>query len=248
MKLSNTVQVVGSSRPTRARWPLLVLALLACFALILSCRHTNKSSSNTRPRDPTVQLTDATKDILLTWVDDQGDFHVAQSIEEIKEPNRAQVRVVFANRDAEDTDQILVADLRAKRSDGTYAVKAMQRSAWDDMGAKNRKSRMEAISAPTVTPDAGLPAQELVAIIYGAEWCGACHQMAKYLKSKGIKYVEKDVDASGTIQAELQTKFARAHVPPTSSIPVTDINGHLVVGFNPSAVDAAIAAKGSQTL
>jgi len=232
----------------RARCLSLFLALLACFALLLSCRHSNKSSSSTRPREPAVQLTDATKDILLTWVDDQGDFHVAQSIEEIKEPNRAQVRVVFANRDSEDPDQILVADLRQKRADGTYAVKAMPRGAWDDIGAKNRKSRMEAISAPEPTLDAGLPAQEMVAVIYGAEWCGACHQMAKYLKSKGIKFVEKDVDASGTIQAELQAKFARAHVPPTSSIPVTDINGHLVVGFNPSAVDAAIASKGSQTL
>jgi glutaredoxin len=237
-----------NGRASRARLLVLVAALIGCVAMLMSCRHSNKSSPSTRSNEPVLQLTDTTKDILLTWVDEQGDFHVTQSIGEVKEPARAQVRVVFAERGNDTPDQVLVADLRQTRADGTYALTTMTRSAWDDIGARNRKSRMEAISAPAVLPDAGLPAQDRVAIIYGAEWCKACHETARYLKSKGVKYVEKDVDASNTIQAELQAKLARAHVPPTSSIPVTDINGHLVVGFNPAALDSAIATKGNQTL
>jgi glutaredoxin len=228
----------------RLQLRILVLALVASLAFIVSCRHSNKGSGGTRQREPAAQLTDDTKDILLTWVDDQGDFHVAQSIAEVKESARAQVRVVFANRDTDDPEQVLVADLRQKRADGTYAIRTLSRNAWDDIGAKNRKSRMEAISDPTPLPDAGLPTQEVVAVIYGAEWCGACKQTAAYLKSKGIKFIEKDVDSSNTIQAELQAKFARAHVPPTSSIPVTEINGKLIVGFNQAALDAAIGSKG----
>ncbi len=213
---------------------------------MMSCRHSNRSAPETS--EPSVQLTDSTKDVLLTWVDDQGDFHVVQSIAEVKESSRAQVRVVFANHEHDTPEQVFVADLRNKRDDGTYPVTTMSRSAWDDVGARNRKSRMEAISAPVALPDAGEPGREMVAIIYGAEWCKACRDTARYLKSKGIKYVEKDVDASGTIQAELQAKLARARVPPTSSIPVTDINGHLVVGFNPAALDSAISSTGNQTL
>jgi glutaredoxin len=239
-----------SKHGTLVRFPIrvLVLALLVSLAFIVSCRHSNKGSSGTQKSEPAAQLTDETKDVMLTWVDDQGDFHVAQSISEVKESARAQVRVVFANRETDDPEQVLVADLRQKRADGTYAIHSLSRSAWDDIGAKNRKSRMEAISVPTPVPDAGLPAQEVVAVIYGAEWCGACKQTAAYLKSKGVKFIEKDVDSSNTIQAELQAKFARAHVPPTSSIPVTEINGRLIVGFNQAAIDAAIAAKGTQTL
>ncbi len=236
------------TRLTRKRVLVLVWAVLGCVVLMMSCRHGNEGSPSARSNQPAAQLTDTTSDLLLTWVDEQGDFHVVQSIAEVKEAARAQVRVVFANRENENPDQVLVADLRQKRADGTYALTTMTRSAWDDIGAKNRKSRMEAISAPAVLPDAGLPTQELVAIIYGAEWCKACHETARYLKSKGVKYVEKDVDASGTIQAELQAKLARAHVPPTSSIPVTEINGHIVVGFNPAALDSAIASRGTQTL
>ncbi len=225
------------------RASLFAVLLATCLTFFLSCKHSNKSSSITQSKQPAAQLTDSTPDLLLTWADDQGEFHTAQALAEVKDPNRAQVRVVFANKDSENPEQVLVADLRQRNADGTYPVRAMSRSAWDEMGAKNRKSRMEALAAPAAPLlDAGNSVSELVAVIYGAEWCGACHEMAKYLKSKGIKFVEKDVDTSGTIQAELQAKFARAHVPPTSSIPVTDINGRLIVGFNPSAVDSALAA------
>ena len=173
------------------------MLLTTCLVFLLSCKHSNKGSSTTQSKEPAVQLTDTTPDLLLTWVDDQGEFHTAQSISDIKEPNRGQVRVVFANKDSENPDQVLVADLTQKRADGTYAMRNMSRGAWDEIGAKNRKSRMEALAAPApVLPDAGHLPTELVAVIYGAEWCQACHQMAQYLKSKGIKYVEKDVDAS----------------------------------------------------
>ena len=32
-------------------------------------------------------------------------------------------------------------------------------------------------------------------IIYGAEWCGPCHQAAAYLRQRGIQFVEKDIVA-----------------------------------------------------
>jgi len=88
-------------------------------------------------------------------------------------------------------------------------------------------------------PDAQAPPTEV--LIYGADWCGACKQAARYLKQKGIKFLEKDVDRSPTIQAELQAKLRRAGMPATSSIPVIDIEGHLLVGFNAAAIDAALA-------
>lgn len=205
-----------------------------------------KSRSDNTSAAPPVELTDATPDVLLTWVDEQGEFHVTQTLADIKDPHRANVRVVFAGHENTDPDQVYVADLTHKRDNGSYSVRTMPRSAWDELGAKNRKSRMEAVAvrAPA-TPDAGLALPNAVVVIYGAEWCGACKQTAAYLKQKGVKFVEKDVDQSATIQAELQAKFARAHVPPSSSIPVVDIGGRLIVGFNPAAIDAALAALSS---
>lgn len=222
-------------------WKCLSVALIL---LAFACRHKTKELSQSGANLLKVELTDATKDVLLTWVDDQGDFHVTQSISDIKDANKERVRVVFTAKETDNPDQVYVADLRQKGESGSYDVHALPRSAWEELGASHRKSRLEAISAPALpSADTGQSASDVVAVIYGAEWCKACHDTAQYLSTKGVKFVEKDVDKSGVIQAELQAKFQRAHVPPTSSIPVTEINGRLVVGFNPAALDSALAAS-----
>ncbi len=227
------------------RW-VIVSLLLITFA----CRHKPKEDTTRSTEQTQIELTDTTQDVLLTWIDDAGDFHVAQAISDIKDPSRGQVRVAFTAKETVNPDQVFVADLRQKNEKGGYPVRTISRSAWEELGASHRKSRLESLGAPTgATPDAGQNAADVVAVIYGAEWCKACHETAHYLSTKGVKYVEKDVDKSGVIQAELQAKFARTHTPPTSSIPVTDINGRLIVGFNPAALDSAIAAAhGSRSL
>jgi glutaredoxin len=223
-----------------ALWCNLCVALLF---LSFACRQKPKQPALTLTSQPKVEFTDTTKDVLLTWVDDQGDFHVAQSVSDVKAENREQVRVVFTEGVSDNPDQVTVADLRQKGPDGKYPIRPMSRTAWEEIGASHRKSRLEAISAPTsALGDAGNQGTGVIAVIYGAEWCRACHETAQYLTTKGIKFEEKDVDKSSVIQAELQAKMQRAHVPATSSIPVTDIGGHLVVGFNPTALDAALAA------
>jgi len=225
---------------------LIVLLLLLTF----SCRHKPKENTTGSAEPTPIELTDTTQDVLLTWIDDAGDFHVAQSTSDIKDPNRGQVRVAFTAQETVNPEQVFVADLRQKNAKGGYAVRAISRSTWEELGASHRKSRLESLSAPPATAsDAGQNAADVVAVIYGAEWCKACHDTAHYLSTKGVKYIEKDVDKSSVIQAELQAKFTRSHTPPTSSIPVTDINGRLIVGFNPGALDSAIAAAhGSRSL
>jgi glutaredoxin len=227
------------------RWQLRVVlrsVIVVLLLLVCACRQKQKENSGGASTQPQAQLTDQTKDILLTWIDESGDFHATESLADIKNANKERVRVVFTNDNSVDPDHVWVADLRQKDDKGGYVVRSIARSAWEEMGASHRKSRMEAIGTPAPVIDAG-PGNEVEAVIYGAEWCNACHEMARYLKTKGIKFVEKDVDKSSVIQAELQSKFAKAHVPPTSSIPVTDINGRLIVGFNPQAVDSALASR-----
>lgn len=214
---------------------------MVLLLLTFACRQKPKEAVQGVSGEPPVELTDATKDVLLTWIDEGGDFHVTEAMSEIKDAAKEHVRVVFTTKDSVDPEHVLVADLRQKDASGRYAIRSIARGTWEEMGASHRKSRMEALGAPAgVAADAGTA--EVVAVIYGADWCKACHETAQYLSSKGLKYVEKDVDKSGVIQAELQAKFTRAHVPPTSSIPVTDISGRLIVGFNPQALDSAVAA------
>jgi glutaredoxin len=88
-------------------------------------------------------------------------------------------------------------------------------------------------------PGSGKPAARPVVIIYGAEWCGACHDAARYLRGKGIAYVEKDVEKDPSAAREMQQKLARNGLR-AGSIPVIDVRGKVMVGFNAQEIDGAL--------
>ncbi|HEX4340092.1 MAG TPA: glutaredoxin family protein [Polyangiaceae bacterium] len=205
---------------------------------------------------PPLVLKDDTGGALLTWVDDKGDFHVVEHVADVPDANRDQVRVVLADRKDGTGESVYVADLRTKGADGAYPVKTLARAAWDELGASKRKTRMEAL-APTAAPSVpasagsaeGAPAVatgEVRATIYGASWCGPCHQAEALLKSLGVKVVKKDIEASDDAQREMQEKLARAHRR-GGSIPVIDVMGQLFVGFSEGALRAAVAKARSDT-
>lgn len=72
--------------------------------------------------------------------------------------------------------------------------------------------------------------------IYSASWCGFCHVAKEYLDKKGVKYTDKDVDSDRAI-AEESMKISGQ-----TGIPVLNINGQIIVGFDRPRIDAALAA------
>jgi glutaredoxin len=205
---------------------------------------------------PPLELSDETPNLLLTWIDDKGDFHVVQKPGDVPEANRSKVRVVVTTREDGTKELVYVADLSRKNPDGHYTVATMSRSQWDELGAAKRSARLEAL-APSALPSAssGAPpvasaiaGDKVVAIVYGAEWCRPCHDAARYLKQRGVKVVEKDIEASQAAASELRTKLDRANMS-GASIPIIDVMGRLLVGFSPRALDRAIeAARNTKTL
>jgi glutaredoxin len=225
---------------------------IGCHAKATDSGDPDKASASAEPPPlPPLVLKDDTAGALLTWIDDQGDFHVVEHVADVPEAGRGTVRVVLADRKDGTGESVYVADLRTKSADGSYPVKTMSRSAWDELGAGKRKARLEAL-APSASPSAPAPAGsaeaapslaqagEVHAIIYGASWCGPCHQAEALLKSLGVKVVKKDIEESDEAQREMQEKLARAHRR-GGSIPVIDVMGQLFVGFSEGALKAAVA-------
>jgi len=202
---------------------------------------------------PPLELRKDTKDLLLTWVDEKGDFHVVQKIADVPEKGRKQVRVVVATQREGTGRLVYVADLRKAKPDGTYPVQTLTRAQWDEIGAGRRKARLEAL-APSARPPVPVPSGEapgrsvtdgksgVVAIIYGAEWCKPCHDAARYLARLGVKVVEKNVEEDALAQREMQAKLKRANLPGTASIPIIDVGGRILVGFSPPALQRAVKA------
>ena len=72
--------------------------------------------------------------------------------------------------------------------------------------------------------------------IYSASWCAFCHAAKDYLDKKGVKYTEKDVDSDRSIAEESMK------VSGQTGIPVLNINGQIIVGFDRPRIDAALTA------
>ena len=256
--MSGAVRRGAISAPRARRAAVVLVALVAALVALvaLSACHKKDDAQGARPDDAvTIVVTDASLGLLLTWIDDKGDFHVEQKVTDVPLMGRDTVRVVDPSKD-EGThgDRIVVADLRAALPDGTYRVTTMTRADFDALALDRRKAHaptlatvdgdgsapQPAASAGAAFPDPGAGNRPPV-IIYGAEWCGPCHQAQAYLRSRGIPFVEKDVDNDHDAQREMQAKLRGAGLR-AGSIPVMDVRGKILVGFSPRAVDDALGA------
>lgn len=70
--------------------------------------------------------------------------------------------------------------------------------------------------------------------IYSTEWCPWCVKVKKYLDTKGQSYEEINVaDAKEDREEVFKISGQR-------SVPVVDINGTVIVGFDREAIDTAL--------
>jgi len=250
--------------------PLLrALVVLALSVLAFSCkRHDDPNDPkpvSAEPKAaslPPLTVKADSPNLLLTWIDDKGDFHVVQKPADVPVEGRKSVRVVQADKEAGTGDLVYVANLDETAPDGSYRLKTLTRAQWDELGASRRKARLEALApsaAPPPTasiagngpnkPGGAVPgASKIVAIIYGADWCKPCHAAENYLKGHGVTVIHKDIEEREAAQAEMHQKLARAGRG-GASIPVIDIMGQILVGYSPAALDNAIrTAQGAKAL
>ncbi len=78
-------------------------------------------------------------------------------------------------------------------------------------------------------------------VIYGADWCEPCHIAAAYLERRGIPFVEFDVDQDEDARRAMLATLESAGIARRDTLPVIDVRGTVMTGFNPCVVDAAWA-------
>ena len=250
MRSSKAVLIGGSSAFAR---------LLLFASLWMGCeRHTEHEASNaaeiTRPPFP---MRGDLEGLFLVWFDQEG-AHTAGKRSEIPEAHRQEVRVdslAIAPEQRLDPEFVYVADLRAPGREGQYAVRKVRR---EDFEAHIEAARRGAIAArrssdesvenrapeePQAHNDSTATAD---VIIYGASWCGACHTAAQWLTAHQIPFVEKDIEREPGAREEMMRKAEAAGIQP-SGIPVIDVRGQLMMGFDPHQMQAMLAA-GDQTI
>ena len=207
---------------------------------------------------PALQLTEDTTDLMLTWVDAKGDAHAVSKPGDVPTEGRDRVRVVVTTREEGTHDLFYVTNLTVKGGDGTYPVSTMTRREWDTLITERRQALAAPIasvgadnpqdpSAGTTDPAAKAHPAGFTVIVYGASWCGACHQAVAYLKRRKVPVVEKDIEQDPAAESEMRAKMARAGVH-GGSIPVIDVKGKILIGFEPHALEAAVIGASAVAL
>ena len=77
-------------------------------------------------------------------------------------------------------------------------------------------------------------------IIYSTTWCAFCKTEKQWLDKLGFAYTEKNIETDKEAYAELMAKSGGNF----QGVPVTDMAGDLVLGFDRPKIDALIKDKG----
>lgn len=74
-------------------------------------------------------------------------------------------------------------------------------------------------------------------IIYSADWCGFCHAAKDYLHKLKVDFDERNVEHNPSYAQESVDKSHQM------GIPVLDIDGTIIIGFDRARIDAALKDK-----
>ncbi len=78
---------------------------------------------------------------------------------------------------------------------------------------------------------------DTIITIYSTTWCAFCHAAKQYLDKLDIPYIDKDVEHNPAAAMEAFTKSDQR------AIPVIDIGGTIIIGFDRPKIDDALKAQ-----
>ena len=77
----------------------------------------------------------------------------------------------------------------------------------------------------------------MVVKIYSTTWCIDCRMAKDFLKQKKVRFEEMDVQYNHKAAEELSKKSGQ------NGVPVIDINGKIIIGFNRSEIKKVLKLK-----
>lgn len=72
--------------------------------------------------------------------------------------------------------------------------------------------------------------------IYSTTWCAFCATEKQWMDKLGVKYISKNVEEDEAANSELLEKLNGNF----QGVPVTDINGEIILGFDRPKLQAAL--------
>lgn len=165
-----------------------------------------------------------------------------------------QARLLRAQIAVDNADwQVAIDHLQAAKLSGADAKKAQALKAKATKELSDKKSSQTAIAAleKQIAEAAKARANEPASarpfvntntsdvIVYMTSWCGYCRKAKALLTARKVFFTEKDIEKDPEASKELALKAAAAGVKP-QGVPVIDVKGKLILGFDQQAIEQAI--------
>ena len=74
-------------------------------------------------------------------------------------------------------------------------------------------------------------------VVYSTPTCPYCRQVKEYLAQNGIEFIDKNVATDMAAREEMKNKSS------SLGVPVIDINGSIVVGFQKAKIEELLGLK-----
>jgi glutaredoxin len=202
---------------------------------------------------------------LFTYVEPAGTFSTTDKPESVPEVARAIVRV-FDPADMAKTEapgQVTVTDLNQLLKSGKAPARPLSRDGFETAAiaqlppgesstlASHAGGAPSAEAPPAQAPPAQAPGNAPapsaavgdggtpVVTIYGTSWCGACRAARQYLTERRVPFADKDIERDPAAARELGEKAAKMGIP-TDRVPVIEVRGRLLQGFDRARIDALL--------
>ncbi|MCX7945037.1 MAG: hypothetical protein N2746_11075 [Deltaproteobacteria bacterium] len=205
------------------------------FIMVVSlCKKTEKQRIEPEEiNPPEIDVSKENKNLVFSYIDKNGNLKDTQNMDEIPEESRRQVIVFDTSIPPEKRLShkiIYIADLTKPDSSGKFKYNIASRYEFESALREGFRPQI----------NKGNHIQDKSSItIYTTSWCGVCSQLRRYLRSKGVNYIEKDIEKDEVAREEMIAKL-RASGLKGSGVPVIDLYGEIIVGFNKELLDSKI--------
>jgi glutaredoxin len=242
------------------------LLLGACVVVALAgvaCRRAAPEVPPPSPAAPAVVEVLKGGRWLFTYVEPAGTFATTDKPETIPEPARAVARVFDPSDPSSktnDASRIYVVNVNELLKAGKASARPLSRDAFEtaalaQLPPGESSPLASHTAAPNPNPNPAPPAPSgagagaapsapaaggpPVVTIYGTSWCGACRAARQYFTEKKIPFADKDIEQDAAAARELADKAAKMGLP-TDRVPVIDVRGRLLLGFDRARIEALL--------
>jgi glutaredoxin len=225
------------------------------FALVLSIAIAGPACRRATPAAPPATTSMGNLQVLkdgrylFTYVESNGTFSTTDKPEIIPDASRKMVRVVDpAQTKSGDTADVYTVDVNELLKGQKAEAHPLPREAFETSALAQLPPGDSSLRAghPAALPSGagGAPAFPSapgtpVVTVYGTSWCGACRAARQYFSEHKIPFADKDIEADPAAARELAEKASKMGIP-TDRVPVLDVRGRLLLGFDRARVEALL--------